>query len=63
MKTWAQKNQTQLWKHFYRANLFAQNSLGPLGKIHPAEKDIEQKFLELQQYLEQVIDQAEKEAA
>jgi hypothetical protein len=62
MKTWAQKNQTQLWSHLYKASLFARGSLGPLGHIHPAEKEIEQRFDELQQYLEQLIEQSEKEA-
>jgi hypothetical protein len=60
MKTFAQKNQTQLWNHLYKSNLFA---CGSVGFSHPAHDEIKQRFAELQQYLEQVIDQAEKEAA
>ena len=59
MKTFAQKNQTQLWSHLYKSKLFA---CGSLGFTHPAHHEIEQRFEQLQQYLEQVIGQYEQEA-
>lgn len=59
-KTFAQKNQTQLWSHLYKSELFA---CGSLGFNHPGKAEITKRFQELQQYLETVIEQAEKEAA
>jgi len=60
MKTFAQKNQTQLWSHLYKSELFA---CGSVGFTHPARDEIKQRFAELQQWLEQTIDKAELEVA
>lgn len=59
-KTTAQKNQTQLWDHFYKAELFARGSL-PIND--PAREEIKQRFASLQEYLEQLISLSEKEMA
>ena len=60
-KTFAQKSQTQLWAHLYKSKLFASGSFG-IGE-HPYEDEINRRFEELQQYLEQAIEQAEKAVA
>jgi hypothetical protein len=60
MKTWAQKNQTQLWGHLYKSELFACGSVDWNDKY---TDDIKQKFNDLQQYLEQAIAQTEQETA
>ena len=60
MKTWAQKNQTQLWSHLYKSELFA---CGSVDWNHKYKDDIKQKFNDLQQYLEQAIAQTEQETA
>ena len=60
IKTFAQKSQTQLWSHLYKSELFACSSL---GFDHPGKAEIKRRFEELQQYLEQVIEQAEQTVA
>lgn len=59
-KTTAQKNQTQLWNHLYKAELFA---CGSLPMNDPAREEIKQRFSSLQEYLELLIALSDKEVA
>jgi hypothetical protein len=58
-KSFQEKNQTQLWNHLYKASMFASGSL-PYSSEH--QKEIKQKFQELQEYLESVILSVEEAA-
>ena len=51
-KTFQEKNQTQLWNHLHKASMFAR---GSVDFNHPNSEEIKQKFQELQEYLESVI--------